>query len=133
MGKWLAKFSVAMPEPRTDTADIVPTLPALSALSVPHRAIPAKTMAGPLLQPGWRIVYRDHLWRLAGGSDDPEHGTVSACGQDVVTLTDGQMIPLSLIRSVAAMDCTGRIMGAWTVREHGLDGEGRSKTEEKGA
>ena len=133
MGKWLAKFSVDMPASRTDNADIVPTLPALSALSVPHRAIPAKTTAGPLLQPGWRIVYRDHLWRLAGGSDDPEHGTVSACGQDVVTLTDGQMIPLSRIRSVAAMDCTGRIMGAWTVREHGLDGEGRSKTEEKGA
>jgi putative DNA primase/helicase len=43
----------------------------------------------------------------------------------MVHLTDGQEIPLSRIRSVAAVDHKGRLMGAWTVRDHGLDGRGK--------
>lgn len=78
------------------------------------------------LQPGWRVAYMDHLWRLAGGHDDPDRGTVQACrweaGAWSVTLTDGQTIPLSRVRSVGAVDHKGRLMGAWTVREHGFDG-----------
>ena len=87
----------------------------------------------PPLQPGWRLVYLDHQWKLAGGYDDPGHGTVEACrwegGAWSVHLTDGQAIPLSRIRSVAAIDWKGRIMGAWTVREHGYDGQGHSTIE----
>ena len=82
----------------------------------------------PPLQPGWRIVFMTHQWKLAGGHDDPDHGTVKACcwiaGAWTVQITDGQEIPLSRIRSVAAMDYKGRLMRAWTVREHGYDGEG---------
>ena len=70
----------------------------------------------------------DSLWKLAGGSDDPDHGTVDVCrwegGAWTVHLTDGQQIPLSRIRSVGAVDWKGRCYGAWTVREHGYDGQG---------
>ena len=190
MGKWLAKYSADIPGSRTAIADIVPILPALSALSVPHLAIPAKTATTPPnlmapspemlahpqnrgardtiahsadiadrvaaekvapvvstpltqtgegsplpmppttppLQPGWRIAYMDHQWKLAGGYDDPDHGTVQACRWDAgawtVTLTNGQTIPLSRVRSVGAVDHKGRLYGAWEVNTHGYDGEG---------
>lgn len=80
----------------------------------------------PPLQSGWRIVYRDHQWKLAGGHDDPDHGTVKAChwiaGAWTVHLTDGQRLPLAVIRSVGKTDGEGKLVGAWTVREHGYDG-----------
>ena len=82
----------------------------------------------PPLQAGWRIVYLDSLWKLVGGSDDPDHGTVDVCRWEdeawTVLLTDGQQIPLSRIRSVGAVDHKGRCYGAWTVAAHGLDGNG---------
>ncbi len=128
MGKWLEKFSAERPVSRTDTADIVGERPAVSAMAVPHPEVPATPAVPPPLRPGWRIVYRDHQWRLAGGSDDPEHGTVDVCWKEQgvwqVRLTDGQQIPLSRVRSVAAIDDKGRCSAAWTVREHGYDGQG---------
>ena len=128
MGKWLAKFSANIQESRTDIADIVPTLSALSALSVPHIEIPSQTTPTPPLQPGWRVVYSDHQGRLTGGSDDPDHGTVKVCRWDArawtVTLTDGQTMRLSRVRSVGAVDHKGRLFGAWAVKEHGYDGAG---------
>lgn len=71
------------------------------------------------------------------GDDDRAHGTVRECRWDVagwtVSLTDGQMIPLSRVRSVGAVDHKGRLYGAWEVKTPGYDGqgpdEGRSKTE----
>lgn len=82
----------------------------------------------PPLQPGWRIVYLDRKGKLTGGSDDPAHGTIVTClwgGRGwTINLTDGQQVPLNRIKSVAAVDYNGRTMGAWTVREHGFDGEG---------
>ncbi len=128
MGKWLEKFSAESPVSRTDTADSMGERPAVSAMAVPHPEVPATPAVTPPLRPGWRIVYRDHQWRLAGGSDDPNHGTVDVCWREggvwKVRLTDGQQIPLSRVRSVAAIDATGRCAGAWTVREHGYDGQG---------
>ena len=89
----------------------------------------------PPLQPGWRIVYRNDHWQLAGGCDDPDHGTVQSCQWDgvtgIVTLTDGQTIPLSRVRSVGAVDYKGRLYGAWTVSAHGYDGNSSSETEGK--
>lgn len=127
--------TVAVANPLGANSDLVPILPSVSGLSGPDREVSVKTISSqpdaeptPPLQPGWRVVYRDSQWKLAGGSDDPDHGTVKACrwiaGAWTVQITDGQEIPLSRIRSVAAMDYKGRLMGAWTVREHGYDGEG---------
>ena len=135
MGKWLAKFLADIPKSRTDKTDNSPLDPLLSVLSVPHLENPAKIIPSqppeeptPPILPGWQIVYMDHVWKLAGGSDDPDHGTVDVCrwegGAWTVHLTDGQQIPLSRIRSVGAVDWKGRCYGAWTVREHGYDGQG---------
>lgn len=75
------------------------------------------------LQPGWLVVYRDRAGRLAGGCDDRERGTVEECRWSengwTVHLTDGQRLPLSIIRGVTTLDGA-----AWTTREHGYDGEG---------
>lgn len=78
------------------------------------------------LQPGWLVAYRDRQGVLCGGCDDRAHGTVQACQWDekgwTVHLTDGQRLPLSMIRSIGQTDEAGHLMAAWTVREHGLDG-----------
>jgi hypothetical protein len=75
------------------------------------------------LQPGWLVCYRDQRGALCGGCDDRQHGTVAGCrwtaGAWTVHLTDGQRLPLSIIRGVTTPDGA-----AWTVREHGYDGEG---------
>ena len=82
----------------------------------------------PPLQPGWLVAYRDRRWTLCGGCDDRTHGTVQECRWDekgwTVHLTDGQRLPLSIIRSVGRTESTRQIVAAWTVREHGYDGEG---------
>lgn len=82
----------------------------------------------PIL-PGWLVAYRYRQGRLCGGSDDRAHGTVKECRWDgigwTVHLTDGQQMPLYLIRAVGKTDDTGQILAAWTVREHGADGNGR--------
>ena len=110
-------------------------LPALSleigtpASVVPTQAQEATTeAAAPPLRPGWRVVYRDQQWVLCGGCNDRQHGTVAECqwvaGAWTVTLTDGQTMPLSRVRSVGAVDHKGCLLEAWTVKEHGYDGEG---------
>jgi len=75
------------------------------------------------LQPGWLVCYRDQRGALCGGCDDRQHGTVEECRWDgkgwTVHLTDGPRLPLSIIRGVTTPDGA-----AWTVREHGYDGEG---------
>lgn len=82
----------------------------------------------PPLQPSWLVVYRDQRGALCGGCDDRPRGTVGECRWEengwTVHLTDGQRLPLSLIRSVGQTDDAGQVVAAWTVREHGFDGEG---------
>ena len=141
MGKWLAKFSADMQESQPDIPDI---LPSVSGLSGPDSGVSVKNTPPhppgeptPPLQVGWTIAYMDDAWTLRGGFVDRSHATVEACrwtaGAWMVRLTDGQEIPLSRVRSVGAVDYKGRLYGAWTVREHGYDGEGHSNTEGKGA
>jgi hypothetical protein len=80
------------------------------------------------LQPGWIVCYRDRAGRLAGGCDDRQGGTVQSCTWDgstwTVRLTNVDTLPLRRILSVGKTDATGRIVAAWSVREHGYDGEG---------
>jgi len=80
------------------------------------------------LQPGWLVAYRDRTGRLAGGADDRAHGTVAGCTWDgsawTVTLTDGQRLRLAAVLSVAKTDEAGQVLAAWSVRQHGYDGEG---------
>jgi hypothetical protein len=82
----------------------------------------------PPLQPGWLVAYRDRRGALRGGCDDRQHGTVDECQWEgkvwTVYLTDGQRLPLSIILSVGKTDSEGKLIAAWTVREHGYDGEG---------
>ena len=81
------------------------------------------------LQPGWIVCYRDRAGRLAGGCDDRQGGTVQSCTWDGSTwtaiLTDGQRLRLSAVLSVAKTGQYGQVLAAWSVREHGYDGEGR--------
>lgn len=90
-------------------------------------SLPVQPPTQPL-QAGWTIAYMDDTWTLCGGYEDRTHATVAECrwvaGAWIVTLTDGQTMPLSRVRSVGAVDHKGRLYGAWTVREHGFDGEG---------
>ena len=94
-------------------------------------AVTESTAPMPPLQPGWRVVYRDHRGVLCGGCDDRQHGTVQECrwkmGGWTVHLTDGQWLPLTNIRSVGKTDGKGKLVAAWTVREHGYGGEGPLK------
>lgn len=119
----------SQPEPLSDVH------PRVSAWSVRDREVSAQiTPPRPANEPtpplaaGWLVAYRDQSGALRGGCDDRQHGTVEASRWDgkawTVTLTDGQEMPLSRIRSVGEMNSTGQIVAAWTVREHGYDGRG---------
>lgn len=85
----------------------------------------------PPLLPGWLVAYRDQQGRLRGGCDDREHGTVAGCEWDgwtwIITLTNGDTLPIRQIASVGKTDRDGRVIAAWSVREHGFDGEGISR------
>lgn len=98
-----------------------------STLPVSQRQV--KDLIAPLL-PGWLVPYRDPTGKLCGGADDRAHETVREChweeGRWTVCLTDGQRVPLSIIRAVASTHPDGRIRAAWTMREHGYDGHGSS-------
>lgn len=135
MGKWLAKFSADIQESRTDKADTVGKMATMSGMSVRDRDVSAKLTPSqpadepaPPLQAGWLVCYRDRRGALCGGGDDRQHGTVQECRWDgkgrTVHLTDGQRLPLTSIRAVGQTDKAGEIVAAWTVREHGYDGEG---------
>jgi len=81
------------------------------------------------VQPGWLVAYRDKDYRLRGGCDEREHGTVEACEWNghtwTVILTNGDQLPLVRIVSVGEM-VEGRLVAAWTTRDCGYNGEGKS-------
>jgi len=134
MGKWLAKFSDKTPKGGTDITDTLPDLGTMSVLSVEDSGLLPKISPTHLpqvptpLSPGWLVVYRDRTGTLHGGADDRAHGTVCACTWDGndwrVLLADGQQLPLAVIRAVGHVDHDGRLLAAWTVKEHGFDGNG---------
>lgn len=83
----------------------------------------------PPIRSGWLVTYRDREGKLCGGSEDRARGTVTECrwesGKWTLRLTNGERVPLWRVQAVGQTDSTGRILAAWTVREHGYDGEGR--------
>ena len=134
MGKWLAKFSGDSSESLPDITD---TLPSVSGLSGPHlESLPEIACPGDINRLT-RVTHSswlaDHLSRpderLQGRDLDRDHGTVVASTYGAhgwtFTLTDGKTIPMQAVRGVAKTASYGQIVAAWTVRAHGLDGEGR--------
>jgi len=125
MGKWLSNF---LAEYQDSLPDIPDSLSNVSGLSGPDTRELVEIAPVSPLQPGWLVVYQNRGLALCGGFDDREHGTVEACQWDgqtwTVKLTDGQHLSLIAIRSVGQTDSTGRLVAAWTVREHGYDGSG---------
>lgn len=136
MGRWLAKFSAENQESLPDIPDILPSVSGLSGPGSGKSAgnaplqITGSLGSEPLppLPPGWLVAYRNRRGTLCGGCVDREHGTVQECRWEgngwAVHLTDGQRVPLSLIRAVWQTDDAGQLVAAWTVREHGYDGDG---------
>jgi hypothetical protein len=79
----------------------------------------------PPLQPGWIIAYRDRRKQLLDG-------IVSRCDRTgnawMVQLTNGTAIPLKWVTSVGRTDGEGRVLAAWTVREHSHTGESAGRS-----
>lgn len=86
---------------------------------------PASGSEIPIL-PGWLVAYRGPDGKLRGGWEERDHGTIRkgrfSDGGWIFTLTDGTEISVRAIVSVAQVALDGRVVAAWTVREHGLDG-----------
>jgi len=80
----------------------------------------------PPLQPGWIVAYRDWENGLCGGWEAADKGVVSSCQWDghgwMVTVVSGERFPLRAVVSVGKV-VDGRLVAAWTTREHGYDGE----------
>lgn len=77
----------------------------------------------PPVRPGWLITYRGGDGRLRGGADERPVGTVAACDDASVTLTNGEQVALARIVGVASTNESGGIRAAWLVQRHGLDGQ----------
>ena len=106
----------------------IPTNPSsISSKPISPECVPNAPTAP--LQPGWLVVYRNSSGRLCGGADDRLHGTVDKCLWNgtawALILTDRQRLPLRAITSVGKTDIGGRVVAAWDVRGHGLNGEGQ--------
>lgn len=79
------------------------------------------------LPPHCFATYTDSTGRLRGGWDERTACTVKQClgvGADCkVELSNGATIPLRAIRAVGQLSAEGRLIAAWTVREHGYNGD----------
>lgn len=134
MGKWLAQFLDEIPGNQTDKTDILPDSGSVSGMSVPLSAIPAEKSsslgappASPL--PAYCFVaYTDSLGKLRGGWEERPASTVKQChgvgAACQVELSNGNKIPLQAVRAVGQLNAEGRLIGAWSVRDHGYDGNG---------
>ena len=105
------------------TASSISSKPSISASLDPIEPTEPKAP----IPSGWLVVYRDQAGILRGGWDDRLHGTVQCCAWDgaawMVILTDEQQFSLTAIRSVGRTNMGGDVVAAWTVREHGYDGD----------
>ena len=126
MGRWmeeLRELQAMIPEVSDILTSSIPPEPVAAVLLLSPVATPQPILP---IQPGWLVAYRDRHGTLSGGCDDRKHGTVQECqwrmGIWTVRLTDGQQLPLTSIRSVGQTNSKGKVVSAWSVREHGYDG-----------
>lgn len=80
------------------------------------------------IQPGWLVTYRTPDGQLAGGAEDRQTGTVTACTASSVQLTNGATVQLNRIVGAARTDASGAVLAAWLVARHGLDGSQEATT-----
>jgi hypothetical protein len=120
------------PQANSNSATLPVTPPGKTDSPEPEplqRTIQAVSTASPTapLQAGWFVTYTDSQGHLCGGWDDRQRATVSFCvwrnrGWSV-HLSNGQAIPLIAVRCVGQMNEDGELKAAWSVRQHGYDGE----------
>lgn len=133
MNRWLTKFLDETLEDQTDITDTKPGSAQMSGLSVPLSGIlaekipsPPVAQPAPVLPARSFVTYLDSTGRLCGGWEEWNTCTVRHClgvGDDCqVELSSGGMISLRAVRAVGQLNAEGRQMAAWTVREHGYDG-----------
>lgn len=83
------------------------------------------------IQPGSFIVFR-HNGVLRGGSDDGPWGQIVKVlrheGQWKCFTAKGLIVAESSVRGVLAVNAHGQPIGAWTTRDHGLDGTTSRRT-----
>lgn len=137
MGKWLTKFLTEYREPVPDKPDILPSVSGMSGCTPKNSfqnegpADSGATLSRPSLEAGWVVAYIDRQGKLCGGWGERDQSTVKQChgtGQDCqVEFSDGRLIPLRAVRTVGQTNAEGRLIAAWTVREHGYDGQGGTR------
>jgi hypothetical protein len=102
--------------------EIAPRMPAVGRSAPPLMDEPP---ASPLPHHCF-VTYIDARGALCGGWDERGTSRVTQChgtgGNCQVELSDGRRIPLRSIRAVGQTDAAGNLLAAWTVREHGYDG-----------
>lgn len=72
------------------------------------------------IKPGWAVAFKGASGQILGGRVKTAH---RQGGTWVFELEDGLRLPEGKILSVARVE-GGKWLGAWSVREHGLSGEG---------
>ncbi|BCA55312.1 hypothetical protein W02_24520 [Nitrospira sp. KM1] len=131
MGNWLTQFLAEHQDSLPDIPDIVSSVSGLSGPDLEESPeISAPEIVAPL-RPGWLVAYRDRTGKLRGGFEERAAGTIQECRWEgngwVVDLTNGESLPASIIQAVGRVNAEGRIIAAWSVRHHGLDGEGSAQ------
>ncbi len=128
--------AIISPVPEVDAHQHTPDLPerkedsvslseSVSIAGVVAQVPPRPDLPSFPLLPHCFVTYTDSQGRLRGGWDERATSTVKQChrvGADYkVELINGSRIPLWAVRAVGQLNVEGRIIAAWTVREHGYD------------
>lgn len=101
-------------------SDPAPTVSMIRPIQVPSLPIDSPQDGAPI-KPGWCVAYRQHRdAKIEGGRVRSARREGSAW---TFTLENGEVIHEKKVTSVAMIE-GGKWMGAWSVREHGLSGEG---------
>lgn len=113
------------------------TISTVSGVSAPHQHTPdlPEQIGGsvapdpppsPLPLPCF-VTFTDSQGRLRGGWEERAtcmvkqcHGVGAHCQAELV---NGDKIPLRAVRAVGQLNAEGRLIGAWSVRDHGYDGQ----------
>lgn len=117
------------PIPPLPDLDMLPAESALHAGPLPEISpTEADALPQPPLPAHCFVTWRDDGGRLCGGWEERAENTVQACTWNgtawTVVLQCGVEIPLKAVVAVGKLNEEGRLIGAWTVRGAGYDGEG---------